>query len=210
MRYTRFAPVYDVMSGEPVYRAGRVAGIRGLRLRPGDTVIDVGCGTGLNFTRLQAAVGPTGTVVGVDLSGQMLDQARRRSRRHGWRNVDLVQADAGDLAAAAVVAGGPVDAVLFTYALSLMPDWPDAWRRATGLAGEGARVSVVDLALPVGRARLLSPLARLACALGGADIGAHPWSLVERETVDRQAWSLRGGHVQVRAGTLARRTDGEP
>lgn len=211
-RYDRFAHLYETVSMEPVYGRGRRLGIDGLRLRPGDRVLDLGCGTGLNFPRLQGAIGERGCIVGVDLSEQMLHQAARRVDRRGWRNVSLVQANAETLDRADLEASAPdaaprdFDAVLFTYSLSLVPRWQQAWRQATRLARDGARASVVDMQLPRGGARWLAPLARLACALGGSDITAHPWTLLEQEATDVGAWSCCGGHVQVRSGTLARRT----
>ncbi len=203
-RYTRFAAAYDLMSAEPVYRAGRRAGIAGLNLRAGDRVLDVGCGTGLNFKLLQDVVGPTGRVVGVDLSGDMLRQAEQKVRRYGWSNVGLVQADATTLADEGLPGEDdrPFDGVLFTYALSLMPHWLRAWRGAIGLLRPGGRAAVVDMQLPTGRAAVLSPLARWACHLGGADIDAHPWTALERDARDVARKSLRGGHIQVRSGTV--------
>jgi len=55
---------------------------------------------------------------------------------------------------------------------------------------------------PQGWARLLTPIARLACRMGGADINARPWTALEGATSDVQSWSLRGGHVQARVGTI--------
>lgn len=75
---------YDVLSGERlVYRSGRVAGIDLLQLQRGDVVLDVGCGTGLNLPLLAAAVGPTGLVIGLDRSPQMLAVARTVSPAPG-------------------------------------------------------------------------------------------------------------------------------
>ena len=97
-RYALGAPVYDVLSGErPVYRVGRLAGINALRLSPGDTVVDLGCGTGLNFPLLMERIGPGGLLVGVDRSHEMLRVAHRRVVRRGWDNVRLVGADASTL-----------------------------------------------------------------------------------------------------------------
>ena len=63
-----------------------------LPLRAGDTVLDVGCGTGLCFDALHERVGREGTIVGIDAAPEMLDLAAGRIADHGWRNVALVRA----------------------------------------------------------------------------------------------------------------------
>ncbi len=204
--YARFAAWYDVLSAEPVYGAGRRHAIPALELKPGDRVLDVGCGTGLNFPLLLDAVGETGQVVGVDRSPEMLEVARRKTVRRPPGNVVLVEADAERLdphvVASSTQPAPPFDAVLFTYSLSLMGDWRGAWHRATSLVRPGGRAAVVDMEPPHGWARLLAPAARLACRVGGADIDARPWTVLDTTATDVQSWSLRGGHVQVRVGTL--------
>ncbi|WP_081743498.1 methyltransferase domain-containing protein [Arthrobacter sp. H20] len=208
-KYSTFARFYDVMSGEyPVYRAGRVAGIGMLGLRPGAQVLDVGCGTGLNFSFLQSGVTPGGTIVGIDRSPEMLVQARRRAERNGWANVILIQADATALSPANIgsrilAEGGRAysDAVLATYALSLMTGWETVWSTMISLAAPGASLCVVDMQKPVGIFAALTPLAKAACWLGGSDINAHPWTAVERDCADVKAASARGGHLQIRTGT---------
>lgn len=201
-RYRWIASVYDLVSGEPVYRAGRRRGIELLHLRPGQRVLDLGCGTGLNFGRLQQRIGPRGRVVGVDASSPMLTRARRRARRLGWDNVELLEADATRLDVEDVheLAGGAVDAALATYALSLMPDWGSAWQRMLAVTAPGGRLAVVDMQRP-DSAPVFTPLARLACALGGADIDAHPWTAVEDDCAEVDRASAWAGHLQIRAGT---------
>ena len=204
-RYTHSASWYDALSAEPIYRVGRERAIPALLLREGSRVLDIGCGTGLNFPLLLAAVGPRGQVVGVDRSGEMLEVARRKTIDAPPGNVALVEADAEQLDHVAATLDGSAatfDAVLFTYSLSLMGNWEAAWRQATSLVRPGGRAGIVDMGLPHGWARLLDPAARLACRLGGADINAHPWTLLERTAHDVQSWGFRGGHVQVRVGTL--------
>ncbi|MCL4865691.1 MAG: methyltransferase domain-containing protein [Gemmatimonadales bacterium] len=98
-RYQRLAPNYDRslillrLCGfrEQHYRREAV---RALALRPGATVVDLGCGTGRNLPLLTSAVGPKGRVIGVDLTSAMLRAAERRIRAHQWTNVELVEADA--------------------------------------------------------------------------------------------------------------------
>lgn len=209
-----FAPFYDLLSAEyPIYRAGRTSGIAALAPRPGDQVLDIGCGTGLNFALLQDAVGPTGTIVGLDASSRMLDQARRRVQRRGWPNVILLEADATtprpqEVGARIAAAGGRElsDAALATYALSIMPDWENAWRHMLALCTPEAVLGIVDMQDTTGPWSVFSPLARLACRLGGADINARPWRAVERDCSSVVADSVRGGHLQIRAGprTLSR------
>jgi len=205
-RYIRSAAWYDALSAEPIYRAGRNRAIPALHLQEGSRVLDVGCGTGLNFPLLLEAVGESGQVVGVDHSPEMLEVARRKTVRRPPGNVVLVEADAEQLDRLAVSGsdgpGPPFDAVLFTYSLSLMGDWESAWHRASSLVRPGGRAAVVDMEPPHRWARLLGPTARLACLLGGADINARPWTVLDRTATDVQSWSLRGGHVQVRVGTL--------
>ena len=204
-RYAAGARWYDLISAEPVYRAGRRIGIAQLELHEGDTVIDIGCGTGLNFPLIQDAIGATGRLVGLDASADMLSQARRRADRRGWANVDLLQADATTVAPDAVIAvlGSRADAVLATYALSLMQDWQRAWHTMLAVAGPAARLCVVDMQPPEGPAALLGWLARLACRLGGSDIHARPWSALERDCARVQAASARAGHIQIRTGEPA-------
>jgi demethylmenaquinone methyltransferase/2-methoxy-6-polyprenyl-1,4-benzoquinol methylase len=204
-RYTHSASWYDTLSAEPIYRAGRERAIPALRLRDGSRVLDIGCGTGLNFPLLLAAVGPRGQVVGVDRSREMLEVARRKTIHLPPGNVALVEADAEQIDYVAVGldgCGATFDAVLFTYSLSLMSNWEAAWLRATSLVRPGGRAAIVDMESPRGWARLLDPAARLACLLAGADINARPWTLLERTAHDVQSWGLCGGHVQVRVGTL--------
>lgn len=213
-KYRSFAPLYDLLSGEwPVYRAGRVLGIDGLNLQPDDQVLDLGCGTGLNFGLIRERIGPGGMIVGIDRSPDMLTQARRKATRNGWTNVILIEADATTLSPAAVRAditrqGGRdhSEAVLATYALSLMADWETAWGKMLQLSSTGGSLSVVDMQKPTGPYFIMTPLAKAACSLGGADITTHPWTGLERDCTEVRAASARGGHLQIRVGS--RRTPG--
>jgi len=209
-RYTAGARLYDVLSGERlVYRAGRVAGIDALRLGRGDIVLDLGCGTGLNLPLLLDRVGPEGHVIGLDRSSSMLAVARDRVRSKGWSNVSLLEADVllldpAQITSIALREGGRsrVDAAFSSYALSVFDDWMPAWELMRGVVRPGGRAGIVDMALPTSAAAVFAPLARLACAAGGADITAWPWRALERQALDAEHTVLRGGHIHVVTGTL--------
>lgn len=197
-RYTLGARAYDVFSGErPVYRAGRVAAIERLALRPGDRVLDVGCGTGLNLPLLRAAVGEAGAVLGLDASVDMLAVAEAKVAEAGWANVELVHGDAVHLTE---LVSGPFDAVISTYVMSIVPDWRPVWDDAVGLLRPGGRAAIVDLSLPAGSGLIGWPLARLACWTGGADPHREPWHAVE-ELDDVSTSTHRAGHVVTAVGT---------
>jgi SAM-dependent methyltransferase len=72
----------------------RRLGVAELPLAPGDTVIDVGCGTGLCFDMIESQIGRDGTLVAVDPSPEMIGLAAQRVDAHGWSNVVLVTAPA--------------------------------------------------------------------------------------------------------------------
>lgn len=203
--YRASARFYDAISAEQVYRSGRRAGIECLELKPGDVVLDLGCGTGLNFSYLQDEVTDAGRIIGVDRSADMLLQARRRAERNHWDNVELLHANVTDLDIALVrdlVYGGQVDAAISSYALSLMPQWESAWQLTVECVRPGGRVAVVDMQRPTAYRGLFTPLARLACWFGGSDIDAHPWSALERDCVEVHRDSAWGEHIQVRCGRV--------
>jgi demethylmenaquinone methyltransferase/2-methoxy-6-polyprenyl-1,4-benzoquinol methylase len=119
--------------------------VRALALKQGDTVVDIGCGTGLNFWLLEQAIGSEGKIIGVDLSEAMLAQARQQVVEHDWRNVELVQADAARFEFPA-----NVDGIVSTYALTLIPDCAQVIRNGSAALAAGGRWVVLDMAWPVG------------------------------------------------------------
>ncbi len=134
---TRFyrwnAPIYDLTRW--VILRGRRAAVDALELKPGDGVLEIGCGTGLNFSRLRSKVGDAGRIVGVDLSADMLARARRRQSP----NIELIRGNAAVLAL-----DKRFDGVLLTYALTIIPDWQAAVRRAFEHLAPGGRLVVLD------------------------------------------------------------------
>jgi demethylmenaquinone methyltransferase/2-methoxy-6-polyprenyl-1,4-benzoquinol methylase len=90
--FTAWAPFYDATHAWPLPLR------REARLTPGvqrgERVLDVACGTGLNFSHLRELVGEEGYVLGVDATPAMLDIARQRIARRGWKNVEVREVDA--------------------------------------------------------------------------------------------------------------------
>ena len=146
--YRKKAKHYDITSRlypAPGYpqRTQRRRAVQALGLRPGDTVIDMACGTGLNFPLLQQAVGPGGRIVGVDLTDAMLARAQDRVKANDWSNVSLVQADAAGFGFPA-----EVGAILSTYALTQVPECAEVIVHGAAALAAGGRWAVLDLKVP--------------------------------------------------------------
>ena len=146
--YRKKAQHYDITSrlypvpGYP-QRTQRLRAVQALGLRAGDSVIDVACGTGLNFPLIEEMIGPDGRIVGVDLTDAMLARAQDRVETNGWRNISLVQADAADFDFPA-----EVDAILSTYALTQVPGCAEVIAHGAAALSEGGRWVVLDLKVP--------------------------------------------------------------
>jgi ubiquinone/menaquinone biosynthesis C-methylase UbiE len=193
--YRKGAKHYDIVSrlypvpGYP-QQAQRRRAVDALRLRPGDTVVDMACGTGLNFSLIEKAIGPHGRIIGVDLTDAMLAQAQHRLETNGWSNVSLVQADATEFAFPT-----EVNAILSTYALSHVPDCRDVIAHGATALSDGGRWVVLDLKVPDNVPRWLTQLGiAVGRPFGSTDewTARRPWEGIRAAMQDALAdldWS---------------------
>jgi demethylmenaquinone methyltransferase/2-methoxy-6-polyprenyl-1,4-benzoquinol methylase len=166
-------------------------------------VIDIACGTGLNFPLIEGVIGPRGRIVGVDLTDAMLAQAQNRIETNGWSNISLVQADAVDF-------GFPpaVDAILSTYALSQVPECAEVVRHGAAALSGGGRWVVLDLKVPDNTPGWLGPLGTaIVRPFASIDewIGRRPWETIraamQEELVDFSWTELLFGTAFLAAGS---------
>jgi demethylmenaquinone methyltransferase/2-methoxy-6-polyprenyl-1,4-benzoquinol methylase len=136
-KYARKAAAYDASCG-PTWPI-RERAVVSLQLKPGQVVLDVGCGTGLSLPLLREQVGASGRVYGCDQSPDMLRQASQRVSDAAWDNVTLLQ-----VAAQEVELPEPVDALLFHYAHDILRS-PLALDRLLSWAKPGAWVAVAGM-----------------------------------------------------------------
>ncbi|MFD1640634.1 class I SAM-dependent methyltransferase [Halohasta litorea] len=141
--YTRWARLYDLLAVHtPGIGSLRAAAIDRLAIQAGDTVVEMGCGTGANLPLLCQQVDPDGQVIGIDVSTGVLSVASDRVARNGWANVHVVRGDATE----PPVEKGSADAVFASLVAGMVDDpagMVDEW---ADLVGPGGRLGLLDLA----------------------------------------------------------------
>jgi phosphatidylethanolamine/phosphatidyl-N-methylethanolamine N-methyltransferase len=133
--YEKLAKVYDVIFG-PTLHPGRLEAIQKMAVGPGDSVLEVGVGTGINLSLYPADCG----VTGVDLSRSMLDKARERIYRKGLRNCRVIEMDA----AAMTFPDDSFDIVYAPYLISVVPDPVKVAQEMRRVCRPGGRIVILN------------------------------------------------------------------
>ena len=134
-------------------------------LKPGEVVLDLGSGPGLDCLLAARRVGPTGRVIGVDMTAEMLELARESARRAGAANVEFRQGDIEELP----VDDASVDVIISNCVINLAPDKDAVFREAHRVLRPGGRLCVADIvALEPLDESLRSDLAQWSGCISGA------------------------------------------
>ena len=201
--YGRRAALYD-QTANLYYLIGfreigyRKRAVAALDLGAGDTVVEIGCGTGMNFPYLLDAVGESGRLIGVDLTEAMLEKARQRIQRNRWGNIELVHADAAQYAFPPGIRG-----VLSTFALTLVPEFEQVIAHAASALERGGKLVVADIKRPE---RWPLWLVRIGVAITspfGVSLDLterRPWEVMEKYFSRVNLEEFFGGCVYIAAG----------
>ena len=140
-------------------------------VRAGDTVLDLGSGAGFDCFLAAPRVGPSGRVIGVDMTGAMIAKARENARQGGFSNVEFRLGEIESLP----VEEASVDLVISNCVLNLVPDKAAAFREIARVLKPGGRVMVSDILrrgeLPA--ALLQNPEAHVACLSGAIEADTY-------------------------------------
>jgi len=180
-------------------KAYRLLAIKKLSLQRGNGVIELGCGTGLNFPFLMEQIGPEGRLIGIDLTPGMLDIARERVERSGWNNVELTQSD---IAAYDFPEG--INGVLATGLFGYIPEYDRVIKAASQSLVPGGHLAILDGKQPE---NLPSWLFKIVLKLGGPFgytpeyFNVRPWESVERYFKETSFETRYGGMIYILSGT---------
>ncbi len=153
-------------------------------LRDGETVLDLGSGGGFDCFLAAERVGPDGHVIGVDMTADMVEQARDNAGKIGASNVDFRLGEIEHLP----VADASVDAIISNCVINLSPAKPDVFREAYRVLKPGGRVALADI---VAISELPEELAQDAEMISSCIGGAAPID-------DIKSWLLEAGFENIR------------
>lgn len=196
-RIYEFAVYCCYLLGFPIGRYRRLV-VEALAPKPGDTIIEIGCGTGMNFPLLQEKVGPEGNIIGVDISEAMLKRAQIRISAAGWNNVELVLSSAADYAFP-----NTVDGIIATGVLTYEPEYDKVIERGTRALAPGKRWVVFDYKMPTGWARHLVPLFVRIFRSFGISLALFertPWESIKRHLDNARLAEFYFGLIFIASG----------
>jgi demethylmenaquinone methyltransferase/2-methoxy-6-polyprenyl-1,4-benzoquinol methylase len=179
-------------------QAYRRRAIQALNLQHGDTVVEIGCGTGANFPLLQQAIGPKGKIIGTDITDAMLDQAQSRVNENNWSNVELVRSDATSFQFPS-----GIDGIISTFAITLVPEFDTVIQNGCRALAPGKRWVILDFRLPSSWLAHLAPLLVFFTQRFGVKMELavrHPWESINEHLKNTSLTELYGGFIYVAAG----------
>ncbi len=135
----------------------RKKAIEALELKKGDAVLDLACGPGIMFSRIEKKIGCEGKLIGIDYVEEMIDQCKKLVKRKKWKNVTLIREDAAKMK----LKPSSIDAIISVIGLSAIPEHKKAIKKCCAFLKKGGRMVILDGKDFKHQFRFLNPLLKL-------------------------------------------------
>lgn len=182
--YDNISGIYDFISNW-YYKNARKYAIDKLELKKGQTVLNVPCGTGVNFKYFQSSLENSGLIIGIDLSNGMLDQAKRKTKKSGWTNIYLelenaTKIDKHWLEEFSERKGQiKIDAIFCDLGLSGLPEWQNIIDNMISMLSPNGKIVILDWYLEKS-----SPLAKFVKWIGKGEVDRPLWQYIKANVTD--------------------------
>ena len=182
--YNCIASIYDYFTVLP-YQKIRLEAISKLHVESGDTVIDLGCGTGLNLEKLSQSVGKSGIVIAVEPSQGMLKQAKKKSESFAFNNVIFIEKSISEYLCSDEFLKHSKSKlkVISVLVISVIPNWEDDMRALIKALPSGSHFLMMDL---FSRKKNLASFC--IDKMAQADTSRKSWIVLEEALPDFMIW----------------------
>lgn len=200
--YDKISSIYDFISNW-YYTKSRNYAIQELKIKKEQTILNLPCGTGVNFKYFQNNLENSGLIIGIDLSRGMLDQAKRKAKKNEWRNVDLILENATKIDQkwfeeySEQKGKIKVDAVFCDLGLSGLPEWQNIIDNMVSILSPNGRIVILDWYLEESSLR-----AKFVKWIGKGEVNRPLWQYLKTKVSDFKVDdSFNFGGVFVASGT---------
>lgn len=176
----------------------RKLAISKLSLSEGNTVVEIGCGTGLNFEYVLNYIGVQGKLIGVDLTDAMLEKAKQRVNKNNWSNVELIKKDAAEY-----TFPKNINAAYSTFALTLVPEYEEIISNIEKSLQVGGKLVILDLKKPGKWPLWLVKLGVLITRPFGVSLdlaNRKLWEVMEKYFANVEVQEVYGGFAYIAVG----------
>lgn len=185
--YDKISGIYNFISNWH-YKTARKYAIEKLELKKGQTILNVPCGTGVNFKYFQGALENSGLIIGIDLSSGMLDHAKRTIKKNAWTNIDLVFENATNIDQNWIEEFSEqkgqikIDAILCDLGLSGLPEWQKIIDNMISILRPNGKIVILDWYLEKS-----SPLSKFVKWIGKGEVDRPLWQYLKSNISDFEA-----------------------